>query len=248
MKDIKICVVLFVILLSGCATLNSPRSYWYGVAVDSLAADNMLSKKTFILLPGNEGISTADLQFQEYAEYLKRVLNKKGYTYAASPEEADIAVFLSYGIGDPETYNYSYNFPVWGEKGFYAQTYVTKTTKDDKTTYSSVTTYAPRYGITGYRTQIDSRTVYNRFAVMAAYDYQKYRKEEKEIQLWKTTVTSKGSTDDLRLVFPVLMAASVPYIGTDTGHKIYISLRESDDIVLDIKGVAGKNQELGAGN
>ena len=238
MKYLKINFVICILLAAGCATLDSPRRIWYNVAVDSLASPDASSPGKYILLPGNEGITPADLQFQEYAEYLKRVLNKKGYTFTTSAEEADTAVFLSYGIGDPETYHYSYDFPVLGETGFYSHTYITRTTKDDKTTYGRVTTYTPRYGITGYRTYIGSGVVYNRFALITAFDYELFKKDEKEVQLWKTTITSTGSSDDLRLVFPVLMAASVPHLGTDTGHKIYMSIHENVDIVRDIRGEA----------
>lgn len=239
MKYLKIYTVLCVILLTGCASLNRTGNLWYRIAVDSLASPDASPGKKYILLPGNDGVTPADLQFQEYAEYLKYVLNKKGHTYTASLEEAEMAVFLSYGIGDPQTYQYSYNFPILGETGLYSHTYITKTTKDDKTTYNSFTTYTPRYGVTGYSTYIGSGVMYNRFALIAAYDYDHFKKEEKEVQLWKTTVTSTGSTDDLRRVFPVLMAASMPYLGTDTVHKIYISMHENEDIVRDIRGEKG---------
>lgn len=236
MKYLKISILLCIILLTGCATINGTVVVWYRVAVDSLASPDVPSGRTYILLPGNEGVTPADLQFQEYAEYLKRVLNKKGYTFTDSAEEADTAVFLSYGIGDPETYHYSYNFPVLGERGVYSHTYITKTTKGDRTTYNRITTYTPRYGIWGYGTYIGSGFLYNRFALITAYDYEHYKKEEKEVQFWKTTVTSTGTSDDLRRVFPVLMAASVPYLGTNTGHKIYIRIHDNEDIVRDIRG------------
>jgi hypothetical protein len=39
------------------------------------------------------------------------------------------------------------------------------------------------------------------------------------------------------------MAASVPYLGTDTGHKVYISMHENEDIVRDIRGETLVNEQ-----
>lgn len=238
MKFIKRCSMLCIILLSGCAAFTNLGSPQFNVAVDSLAAPTSPLKKTYLLLPGNKEITSADLQFQEYATYLKRVLNMKGYVYTSLAEEADLSIFLSYGIGDPQTSQYSYNMPVWGRTGIYSsRTLVTKTSDDGKKTYKTITTHRPTYGLKGYSSYAGSITAYNRFAIIVAYDYERFKKEEKEIQLWKTTVTSTGSSDDLRRIFPILMAASIPYLATDTGHKSYVSLHETDDVVMKVKGV-----------
>ena len=69
-----------------------------------------------------------------------------------------------------------------------------------------------------------------------AVDLDEYRKAEKEVQLWKTTVTSNGSSGDLRQVFPILVAASKPYIGSNTGKKLKVMLSEGDKRVTEIKG------------
>ena len=240
MKFIKICSVLCIILLSGCATVGRLN---FNIGVDSLASSNATQNKTYLLLPGNQGITPADLQFQEYAEYLKHVLEEKGYVYTTSQEKADLAVYLAYGIGDPETFQYAYSLPVWGHTGYYStSSHIAQTTEDGKTTYRNITTYVPSYGFAGYETYMGSRTAYSRFVVITAYDYDQFKKEEKEIQLWKTTITSLGRSDDLRRVFPVLLAASIPYLATDTGHKVYVSLSETDDAVLKVKGLAAEQK------
>ena len=107
-------VIIFITLLAGCAATGQPTFY---VSVDSLAASVASTKKTYLLIPGNEGVSRNDLQFQEYENYLKRVLNGKGYIAASSRDEADVAIVLSYGIGDPQTHQYSYSLPTWGQTG-----------------------------------------------------------------------------------------------------------------------------------
>jgi hypothetical protein len=73
---------------------------------------------------------------------------------------------------------------------------------------------------------------------MDAVDLDEYRQTEIEVQLWKTTVTSTGSSGDLRRVFPILVAASQQYIGKNTGQKVEVDLYESDESVIEIKGIS----------
>lgn len=230
--------LLFIFLataLAGCATVKQPT---FNVAVDSLASSEALSKKTYILIPGNEGVTWDDLQFQEYAGYLMRVLNAKGYISAKSPEDADLAIILSYGIGDPQTHQYSYSLPTWGQTGVSsANTYGTATTYGNTASVNATTTYTPTYGVTGYNTYTGTATTYFRYALITGYDFEKYKEANKQVKLWQTTVTSTGSSGDLRRVFPVLVGASAPYLATDTGQKINVSLQETDKVVKAVKGL-----------
>ena len=238
MKPLRFYSVLLLILLSGCATMSNLGKARFNVAVDSIASGEASSKKTYLLLPGNQGETEADLQFQEYAAYLKRVLEAKGYVYTSSKDEADLAVYIAYGIGDPEKYQYAYTLPEWRRTGYLSSgTYVTQTDEAGERTYRSYTTFTPIYDWS-YSTYIDTRTAYRSFAVITTYDYEQFKKDEKEVQLWKTTVTSTGVSDDLRRIFPVLIAASSPYLATDTGHKVYVTLYENDDAVTKVKGEA----------
>lgn len=245
MKYIKIFSLMCILALCGCSTLSNFGRPRFNIAVDSLAASGADSKKTYLLLPGNQGVTAADLQFKEYAEYLKRVLNKRGYIYTESKDEADVAIYLAYGMGDPQTHQYSYDLPIWGRTGYYAsRTNVAETTVDGKTTYRAYTTYIPSYGYIGYNSYIDTVTTYMRFAVITAYDYSQFKKDETEVQLWKTTINSTGTTDDLRRIFPILMAASIPYLATDTGRKVYLTVYENDPVVQEIKGGASPKEPV----
>jgi len=58
--------------------------------------------------------------------------------------------------------------------------------------------------------------------------------------VWRTVVTSRGTSNDLREVFPVLVAASQPYISTNTGKQVKVILNENDRAVIEIKGLKKK--------
>jgi hypothetical protein len=63
-----------------------------------------------------------------------------------------------------------------------------------------------------------------------------YKQEKKLAQVWRSTITSTGSSGDLRRVFPVMLAGSANCLATNTGQKIEIALDEENAAVLYIKG------------
>ena len=226
--------IIFITFFIGCASKGAPT---FNVTVDSLASADAPGKKTYILLPGNEGVSWDDLQFKEYAVYLMRVLNAQGYVVATSETEADVAIVLSYGIGDPQTREYTYTLPTWGKTGVASSsTSATASTYGNQTTVNANTTYTPSYGITGYRTHTGSETTFFRYALVTGYDYMEFKASKRQVQLWKTTIMSTGSSGDLRRVFPILISAAVPYLASNTGQKVPVSISESDKVVNAVKG------------
>ena len=103
-------------------------------------------------------------------------------------------------------------------------------------TYSGTTTYTPTYGVTGSTTHIGTNTVFTRFLFLDAYDVATYLKEKKMNQVWKTNVVSTGSSGDLRLVVPYMVAAMKPYLGTNTGRKIEVEVAADDPSVQLLRG------------
>jgi hypothetical protein len=232
-------ILVLIILLAGCGSLMR-----YDVSIDSLQAPGSDDKKSFILLPGNKATPVDDLQFREYAAYIYRALISRGFVPAESTETAQLAIFLAYGIGDPQQHIYSYAVPVWGQTGVSSSTtYGTMSTFGNYGTYSGTTTYTPTYGIKGYQSQVGTYTTYFRFLVLVAIDLSELKKSKKVTPLWKTTVTSTGSSGDLRLVFPAMVAASKPYIATNSGQQIKITIAETDPSILEIKGQLSESKK-----
>ena len=235
-----------MLLLSSCVT-TQPK---FHVNVDSISGSSM-DKINYILLPGNKDTNAEDLQFKEYTAYVNRALMKQGFMPAKSFESANIAIFLVYGIGDPQKHQYSYSLPVWGQTGISSSTtYGSSNTYGNLNTYgnygtysgntssTSTTTYNPTYGIKGYRSHTGTMVTYFRFMVLDAIDLEEYKSTKKEVQLWKTIVTSSGSSGDLRQVFPILVAASSPYISKNTGKKLKVIISETDKRVIEIKSIS----------
>lgn len=230
MKNFNILLLFGVLVLSGCTM--GPT---YRVDVTSIGSAN--ENKTYILLPGNKDTSVDDLQFKEYATYVARALHSKGFTPAKTFQEANVAIFVGYGISTPKERQISYSLPTYGKTGISSShTTGTVSTYGSHSSYSGTTTYMPSYGVTGYQTMAGTRTTYFRFMFLSAVNLAEYTKSKKEVQLWKANATSEGSSGDLRMVFPILVAALKDYIATNTGHKVRVELLETDTRVLEIKG------------
>ena len=225
-------LVLCFSLIVGCATMQPNL---FSVNVDSFAQTDTGLKKRYMLLPGGKEMEAGDLQFQEFAGYIDKTLSEKGFVKVNALQDAEIAIFLAYAIGDPQTYQYSHSLPIWGETGISsANTNGTVSSSGGMATYSEKTTFTPSYGITGYRTKITTETLYTRFLFLDAYDITAYDKEKKMNQIWKISAVSTGESGDLRFVFPYMVAAMKSYVGTNTRRKIEVLIREDDPSVKNL--------------
>lgn len=229
-------IIIFVILmlfLHGCAV--GPR---FIVNIDSISSPDSELKNKFVLLPGSKDIDQGSLQYKEYAAYVERALFDKGFIKSNNMEAANVAIFLVYGIGDPQEHQFTYSIPIWGQTGVASSSTIgTINTFGNTGTYSATTTNTPTYGIVGSSTHTGTRITYFKYLWLDAVDLDEYRRTEKVNQLWKTMVTSTGSSGDLRQVFPVLVGAAKEYFGTNTGKKVQVTLFENDKRVLDVKGI-----------
>lgn len=222
--------VRLVVLLAGAGLLSqltgcSVQPLQFRSEVDSLAAADAANKKRFVILPGNKDTDEHELQFQEFKAYAEKALSNRGYSKANSLQDGDVVVLLSYGIGSPENHQYSYETPIWGDIGGYYYPYPR----------SRFYGYMPVQGVTGYTQHIESYTTYKRYLLLDAYDMQSYR-QQKMVQLWKTSVSSDGTSNDLRLAFPYMVTAMLPYIGTNTGHMIRVDVDEFNPQLRDLLG------------
>ena len=226
-------VVLTGLLLFLCSGCGLPIV----VAVDSISAGETVSEAKCIILPMDPNVGANDLQFREYADYVRRAIINKGYVATDDITEAQIALFLLYGISQPQERLYSYSTPVWGQTGV-SSAHTSGTIHSygsGMASYSGMTTYTPQYGVTGYRSHIGTQVTYTRLITLTAYDLHEYRRTQTEVQLWKTTAISTGSSGDFRRVFPVMLAASSDFIGENTGKQVEVTLFENDKRVASLK-------------
>lgn len=229
----------FFMTVNGCATIRTAlkekppaerRGQIVELTVDSINNNETMINKNLIILPANKDVILEDLQFQEYASYLKREMVSKGYNIVENMENADIVVFLGYGISEPKENIVSYSLPVYGKTGVSSAT-----TYKMKYTNFNITNYTPEYGIVGEKNHIRRYSTYTRYIYIVAYDNKLSKSAENIRQLWKTEIISNGTSDDLRWVYPIMLAAAKQYISENTEHKISLKIRENDEAVKEIK-------------
>ena len=223
--------ILLSIFLFGCAARPTAfpgqiyPSFQFHISVNSIADPATPSKgKQYILLPGMKGVKGDDLQFREFAGYVETALSQKGYTRIDTDKNADLLIFLSYGIGEPQvsTYTYStsygYSFPV-GDMWFSVPS----------------------------KTQTNQVVNYKINLVLDAYDI---KTPGKQPQLWKTTITSNSrvpnnveggifvvqyyNISDLRIQIPYMVATAKEYFGGNTRTKLNFIIRGDDQRVFEI--------------
>lgn len=211
------------LLLTACST--APRTMKFRTEIDSLMAVGEQQGKTlFVVLPGNAGGNDHDLQFIEFKSYIEKILANRGYTKASSLQDSNVVMILSYGVGNPEIRQFSYEVPIWNDMAYY---------------YPMSRYYRgfyPGYGVGGYAQRIDSYTTFRRYLVLEACEKEAYQLQQQCKQLWKTSVQSSGSSNDLRMVFPYMAAAMQPYIGSNTGHMITVDIDETDPLARSLLG------------
>ena len=252
---------LICILVAGCV-------HTIPVSIDSISTSGAASKKEYILLSGlqsndsgkleyekynayveqalrtnGSSASNNDLQYQEYVSYIERALALRGYVKAHKFDDAELAIFLTYGVDDPETSQHFYTSPIYGETGI-ASTETRKTvrSKGNRKTTTKTTTYTPTRGIVGYQTNTRLEVTYFSYILLDAMDLVEYRNTGKESQVWKTSIQSTGNSGDLRRIFPILTAAAKDYLGTSTGGEIYFRFPEDDESIIEITGSAAPHQ------
>jgi hypothetical protein len=175
-----------------------------------------------------EETTPEDLRFKEFAGYTRTALQARGFRMTNDPNKAEVLILLSYGISDPQEHIYSYAQPVYGSTGgSYSTTYGNISGTSGYSTFSGTTYQYPRFGVVGAVPMIGSYVTYTRFVKIEAYDQRQYRTYHAGALLWETNIVSAGASDDLRKVFPIMLAAALPYIGENTGAKVDVVLRDN---------------------
>ncbi len=205
----------------------------YEVMVSSINNNETAGNKVFVA-PGMKDVAINDLQFQEFSNYIKKVLIKKGFAIVNTIDEADQVVMLVYAISGPQ--NYTANVPLWGPTGIESST--TYGNISSSGSYYGNTYYNQTYGITGVA-QV-KRTFYSRTIILIAFDWKLFKTKKVEKQLWKTDIVSIGSSNDLRYVFPYMVVAAEQYIGTNTRHAVTVKINEYDRRVKEYIGYDDK--------
>ena len=86
-----ILLIVGVFLLTACA--SSPKPLEIRSDVDALATSDAQSKRHFVIFPANKEIKQQDLEFIEFKTYVEKVLSKRGFVKANTPQDGDVVSY-----------------------------------------------------------------------------------------------------------------------------------------------------------
>lgn len=222
---------------SACATLGlppitNPLTRYYGT-VNGLG--EMEPPATFIVLPGNPGTDTTDLQFLEVRGFTIRALVGRGFVQGTLLD-ADVAVFVRYGIGAPQNTVYTKTSDVYGfGPSSTTTTTGTVTGSGGSADVSATSTTQGGYGVVGTRTTAESRTSYTRWYELSGVLIARFRQDGSIVEGWRTSVVSEGSSGDIRRVLPYLIVQATPYIAKRTQQGVQVTVWENDSRVAALR-------------
>jgi len=225
-----------IIFASIIAMLNACASHVV-VNVNAIS-DPQISDygKRYYLTNVNQDIASNDLYFLEFRRYFDHLLQKQGFVLGVSREEADIEIQLQYGISDGRTAIQTYSWPIYETFGGHSVTVTERITDSEgKSRTVQRTTYVPAYvQRVGSTYETRSFTIYNRYANLAALPIRTADGKE-ATPIWSINIHSVGETSDLRAIMPYLAAASVPFLGRNSGQQQVFELRHDDPVVLELR-------------
>lgn len=227
-----VCAALLVITgLTACGAQSVK------VTIDSIVGQKDIPARDFSWHSRMREISPDDLHFREFSQYFLAILKDHGYQYTTD-RDAPIAIYFSYGVSPGRTMQYTTTMPVYdwlgGDTIVYTETKMDDKGKTTSKTTSTITTPA-RQRLVGFSVNTNRYTVFTRFVLLEAKRYQTGLKPEDMQSLWKTSITSIGTSSDLRALMPILAEASAPYVGVDTGEARIVKIKRDDLRVIEFK-------------
>ena len=233
---------MFLLLFVSCGT-TTYLSNGYGdritTSVSSFGNYNMVGK-TFYIESGDKNVSSNDVEFREYANYVATSLKLRGAIETQDKRSADMCILVNYAISN-ESYTETVPIPMWGQTGISSINTTSTTTGSaygsaygsasrvgnsfygqssasvyDNSTTNTTTRVNPSYGITGY-TSVDRRVaLYCRVLNIYGYDN---KQTSSPTMLWKTNLSSCGNSSNFRNVLPYMAYAAWGNMGKSSSEN-----------------------------
>lgn len=233
-----------LILFASCGT-NTYLSNGYGVeiktSINSFGNYNMVGK-TFYIESGDKNVSSNDVEFQEYANYVATSLKLQGAIETQDKINADMCILVNYGISN-ESYTETVPIPIWGQTGIssisttstttgsaYGNAYGSATRVGNSvygqsngsvygnSTTNTMTSVNPSYGVTGFANVERRVSLYNRILNIYGYDNKQI---SSPTMLWKTNLSSSGNSSNFRNVLPYMAFAAWGNMGKNNNVNEY---------------------------
>lgn len=224
-------LLLGALTLAGCAHTTE-------VKVDSLSKAKADAAVSYQLHNANPAVDDDSLRYKEAAGFVRTALAGKGLYEAPVGTKADVVVDLDYGIGPPHMKSETRSEPVYvtmpGQVHY--ETMQVGTSRNGAPITQTVAVQdPPTTEIAGYRDYQVTTVVYDKHLRLAARDTKPAVEGRPPSEVWTVDATSEGQSHDLRKNLPILLAASIDCIGTDTHGQKTIQVKDASSDVAYVK-------------
>jgi hypothetical protein len=220
-----------VLLLAGCATTTE-------VKIDSLAKPNAEASVSYEIKNRNPLVADDSLRYKEAAGHVRTALSGKGMYEAPPGVTPDMVVHLDYGVGPPVSKRETISEPVYITIPGRIRTERVQVGTDaqGRPIYTTITVQdPPTTEFAGFREYQITVTVYEKYLKLSARENAPQVEGRPPNEIWTVDVTSEGESRDIRKKLPVLVAASIDYIGKDSEGQKTIRIKDNDADVAFVK-------------
>jgi hypothetical protein len=194
------------------AVANAYSGHIYESEVQSFGNYSM-EGKTFYVISADPKVSNKDLEFQDYKDYITQCLILKNAIPCENSDSADVCILFDYGVVD-KSYVANVAIPIWGISGSTLITTTSRYIGGGVISQSSNVVSSLNTGVTGILNRKENIQDYHRVINLYAYDNKDRTSDP--VMLWKTNISSSGSSRDLQQVLPYIAHAAIPYMGQQT--------------------------------
>lgn len=223
--------VATLLLLAGCATTTE-------VKIDSLAKPDAEASISYEIRNRNPMVADDSLRYKEAAGHVKTALSGRGMFEAPPGVKPDMVVDLDYGIGPPVSKRELVSEPVYIQVPGRIRTERVQVGTDaqGRPIYRTITIQdPPTTEFAGFREYEITVTVYEKYLRLSARENAPQVEGRPPNEIWTVDVTSEGESRDLRKKLPILVAASIDYIGKDSQGQKTIRIKDTDADVAFVK-------------
>jgi hypothetical protein len=207
--------------------------------VDALAQPTLAAtKRTYTFVAhGGKDQAPGDLRYQEVLRHVEHALASRGFRPATVPSQAELHLFVDFGVGDPVSRTHTFATPIYAELGGGYATRTRQTTDaQGKTTTTTESVSVPgRYERVGTDVTTNIVTTYRKHLRLSARLREPGVQPEAGREVWTVTAVSNDQRGDLRSALPLLAAALTPYIAADSGRALVLAFTERGGTLVPVK-------------
>jgi hypothetical protein len=216
---------------SGCATT-------YDVKVDAITQPKSKDAATsYRIRNKNPTVEEDNLRYKEATNYVKTALSGHGMYEAPADAVPDVIVEIEYGVEPPSVKMERTSVPIYAQTGGGVRyNPMPVPVANGSILQRTVPVYdAPDSQLVGYQEVVTPVAVYEKYLHISARENKTKAEGTAPTEIWSVNTTFEDESRDIRKYLPLLASASMESIGTDTGSRKTIKLKESDQNVDFVK-------------